>query len=71
MLTLALNEPLVFDDTEDDALISFNKTSRKDQESKGGNLKKGQLSPTKMINIILSKNKKSVIGIQLKKPFED
>ena len=40
MLTLALNEPLVFDDTEDDALISFNKTSRKDQESKGGNLKK-------------------------------
>ena len=33
MLTMALNEPLVFDDTEDDALNSFSKTSRKDSES--------------------------------------
>ena len=57
MLTMALNEPLVFDDTEDDALNSFSKTSRKDQESGGGNLKKGMLFPSKMIDIILSKSK--------------
>ena len=43
MLTMALNEPLVFDDTEDDAINSFSETSRKDLESGGGNLKKGLL----------------------------
>ena len=48
MLTMALNEPLVFDDTEDDALNSFSKTSRKDLEGGGANLQKGVLLPIKM-----------------------
>ena len=46
MLTMALNEPLVFDNTENDALNSFSETNRKDLESGGGNLKKGMLFPS-------------------------
>ena len=54
MLTMALNEPLVFDDTEVDALNSFSETSRKDLENRGGSLKKGLLFSTIKIYIILS-----------------
>ena len=62
MLTMALNEPLVFDGTEDDALNSFSKTNRKDQESGGGNLKKGMPFPTKMIDSILSNTYNIQVG---------
>ena len=53
MLTMALNEPLVFDDTEVDALNSFSETSRKDLENRGGSLKKGLLFSTPTIYFIL------------------
>ena len=52
MLTMALNEPLVFDDTEVDALNSFSETSKKDLESRGGSLKKGMLFSTITLYII-------------------